>query len=537
MSFTGLNLHKKILEKLESLGFSSPTPIQSQAIPQILEGHDLIASADTGTGKTAAFLLPVIDKIAQNPAKVQGPRVLILAPTRELATQIHKESCRFSDYIENFKSVVIFGGAPYSEQVKKVQSRHEILVATPGRLIDLMEKKKVDITNVELLIIDEADRMLDMGFVEPVTEIANSISSERQTLMFSATLSGKVLKLCEALLKNPVRVEVEKVQAEKANIEEFFCFANDWAHKCQLLTEMLEKQEHDQMIIFTSTKRAADELAEKLNDDGYDALALHGDMKQRQRDRTIRYLKSGKVRLLVATDVAARGIDISGISHVINFDLPQQVEDYIHRIGRTGRAGAQGQAHSFVSKRDQKIVEEIEKMTNKTYNLFHKKQRTAKEGSSDRPFKKERFSREKSFDKPFKKERFSKERSFDRPFKKEGFSSENSFDKPFKKEGFSKERSFDKPFKKEGFSRERSFDKPFGREGFSKERSFDKPFKKEGFSKERSFDKPFGRSRFKSSKGSGFDLEFPSKKPQQSLRGPKRGKKVFTSPKKGRRFS
>ena len=606
MGFTRLNLHKKILERLEKLEFSSPTPIQEQAIPHILEGKDMLASADTGTGKTAAFLLPAIHMLAERETPSQGPSVLILSPTRELATQIEKEVTRFSSGLKNINSVVVFGGASWSEQVKKVSKPHDILVATPGRLIDLMEKNKVDLSQVDLLVIDEADRMLDMGFVEPVNLIASKTNPDRQTLLFSATLKGPVLKLCANLTISPVRVEIEKKEMEVENIQEHFYYTHDIAHKHRLLTEILQKDGVDQAIIFTSTKRAADELTDRLSDEGFETAALHGDMKQRQRDRTLRYLHAKKIRVLVATDVAARGIDVATITHVINFDLPMQVEDYIHRIGRTGRAGATGEAHSFASKRDRGVVKDIEKLTKKSYEIYMDSKGDGKERDSQRPSKSRSNDREfkprKSFkdDNEFRERKpFSKDREFQgerkefkerRPFQRDReFQGER---REFKeRRPFSRDREFQgersdfrerKPFSKDSefqgekrefkerrpFSRDREFQgersdfrerKPFSRDReFQGERSDfreRRPFRKErdsdaagqegsfkkSFSGEKSFQdagmKIIGKSKKSKSFSFGkYDLESPNRfnKPKRPT-GPKRGKKVFTSPKRGRR--
>jgi superfamily II DNA/RNA helicase len=537
MGFTRLNLHKKILDKLEKLGFSSPTPIQNEAIPHILEGKDILACADTGTGKTAAFLLPTIHMLLEKSEDTTGPKVLILSPTRELAAQIEKEVIRFSSGMNHIRSVVVFGGAGWTEQVKKVSKPHDILVATPGRLIDLMEKKKVDLSQIQVLVIDEADRMLDMGFIEPVNLIASNTHPDRQTLLFSATLKGPVLNLCKNLTINPVRVEIEKEKKEVENIKEHFYFTNDIAHKHRVLSEILQKDNVNQAIIFAATKRSTEELSEKLNEEGFEASALHGDMKQRQRDRTLKYLRNGEIRILVATDVAARGIDVSTITHVINFDLPKQVEDYVHRIGRTGRAGAEGEAHSFASKRDRAIVTDIEKIMNKTYDIFlgdknptkEKKGKNFSEGR-DRP----KFSRER------KSEFGDRER---KPFgdrKEFGDRERRSFGD--RKEFGDRER---KPFgdRKEFGDRERrSFGdrKEFGdreRRSFGDRKEFGskKPFFKDDKFKESGFKMVGGAKKGKSFSFGKYDLEMPSKDGRSKRpSGPKRGKKVFTTPKKSR---
>ncbi|MBM3196145.1 MAG: DEAD/DEAH box helicase [Chlamydiae bacterium] len=556
MGFTRLNLHKKILERLEKLGFSSPTPIQNEAIPHILEGKDVLACADTGTGKTAAFLLPAIHMLAEKGENTKGPRVLILSPTRELAAQIEKEVTRFSSNLDHVSSVVVFGGAGWSEQVKKISKPHDILVATPGRLIDLMEKKKVDLSSVQVLVIDEADRMLDMGFIEPVNLIASNTDPDRQTLLFSATLKGPVLNLCKNLTIDPVKVEIEKESKEIENIKEHFYYTNDIAHKHRLLAEILQKEEVNQAIIFASTKMSTEELAEKLNEEGFEASALHGDMKQRQRDRTLRYLRSGKIRFLVATDVAARGIDVATITHVINFDLPKQVEDYVHRIGRTGRAGAEGEAHSFASKRDRGVVQEIEKIMNKSYDIFlgdksgskDKRDRGFSKGN-DRP----KFSRDRKSDfgdrerRPFRERKEFADRGERRPFGERKEFADRGERRPFGERKEFADRGERRPFGERKEFADRGERRPFGERKEFADRGERRPF---GERKEFGDKKPFFRDdkfkdagfkmigKAKKNKSFSFgkhDLEMPSRgnKPSRPT-GPKRGKKVFTSSKKSR---
>ena len=370
MTFNKFHLHQKIVDTIKNLGLVTPTPIQEQAIPLILEGKDLRASAGTGTGKTAAFVLPALNLLSKTARKGKGPRVLILTPTRELADQVANQVIRFSSAFPQIKTVCVYGGTPYPVQNRQLARPYDILVATPGRLIDQLENNRIDLSEVEVLILDEADRMLDMGFIDPVIHIASLTPATRQTLLFSATLKGAVMKLSNQLLTNPVSVEVAPPPLEKAQITENFQLAHDLAHKHELLNQILNDPEMNQAIIFTATKRSADEIAERLSQEGHVTEALHGDMRQRQRDRTIRYLRSGKLRILVATDVAARGIDILSITHVINFDLPNNAEDYVHRIGRTGRAGASGFAFSFATKRDRYILSEIEKLTGQSIPVF-----------------------------------------------------------------------------------------------------------------------------------------------------------------------
>lgn len=364
MTFQDLNLHSDILKALEEAGLSTPTPIQTSAIPKIMQGLDIRASAQTGTGKTAAFILPALMKLIE-PSKVAGygPRVLILVPTRELAMQVANEAAKFSKHLTRAKTVCIYGGSPYPIQNRQLSRPFDILVATPGRLIDHMERGRIDFSRLEMLILDEADRMLDMGFIEPVEQIASKTPSNRQTLMFSATMKGSVMNLSKRLLKNPVEIAVESTRENHDNIEQRLHNVDNLGHKNRLLDHLLSDPGLNQAIVFTSTKSHADQLVDQLVEYGHDAAALHGDMNQRQRTRTISQLRQGKIRILVATDVAARGIDILTISHVINFDLPHSVEDYVHRIGRTGRAGASGIALSFASAKDMQLVRRIEQFT------------------------------------------------------------------------------------------------------------------------------------------------------------------------------
>lgn len=354
-------LHEGIQRALSDLGHTTPTQIQDQAIPKVLQGCDLQASAQTGTGKTAAFMLPALNRIAFQQKK--GPRVLILVPTRELAMQVAHESAKYSKYLPFIKTVCIYGGMPYPVQNKALAKPYDILVATPGRLIDHIERKRIRLSSVEMLILDEADRMLDMGFLEPVEYIASQTPQTRQTLLFSATLKSSILNLSKRLLKDPLQIRIEPELTEQKNIAQKLHIVDDIDHKYRLLNHLLEDESMDQVIVFTSTKRQADALADKLSLMGHQAQALHGDMNQRQRTRTITALRKGGVRILVATDVAARGIDVPAISHVINFDLPMGQEDYVHRIGRTGRAGATGTAWTFATYRETSGVRQIEKFT------------------------------------------------------------------------------------------------------------------------------------------------------------------------------
>ncbi len=364
MSFENLNLHPLILKAIIDSGYTTPTPVQAQAIPELLAGHDIMASAQTGTGKTAAFMLPALHCLA-TPSKVhsRGPRVLVLTPTRELALQVSEAAAKYGKHLPRVKVVSILGGMPYPLQNKLLSQPVDILVATPGRLIDHIQRGRIDFSRLEMLVLDEADRMLDMGFIDDVERIASATPATRQTLLFSATLDSAIDKVAARLLKSPKRIQIATQQARLDNIEQRLHYVDDISHKNRLLDHLLRDMALKQAIVFTATKRDADTLADNLSAQGHEAAALHGDMNQRDRTRTLTKLRHGGLRVLVATDVAARGIDVVGITHVINFDLPKFAEDYVHRIGRTGRAGASGIAVSFASGKDGINLKKIERFT------------------------------------------------------------------------------------------------------------------------------------------------------------------------------
>jgi superfamily II DNA/RNA helicase len=364
VSFEVFQLNPAILKAIQQCGYTTPTPIQSQTIPKILAGHDLIASANTGTGKTASFVLPALQQLSLQPfsRKPYGkPFILILTPTRELANQVSQSIRNYGKNLR-FYSLSLVGGMPYEPQLKGLSRRVDIVIATPGRLIDHLERRSIDLSAVNMLILDEADRMLDMGFVSEVNKIAALTPLNRQTLLFTATWDNELAKLASSLLKNPERIQIE-TQPTQQNIEQRLHIADDLDHKNRLLEHLVGDKAVKQAIIFSATKQGAHALAQKLIAQGHAAAALHGDMKQSARNRTLTNLRRGKLRLLVATDVAARGIDITSVSHVINFDLPRFAEDYVHRIGRTGRAGAIGTAISFVLPDDVPHLERIERYT------------------------------------------------------------------------------------------------------------------------------------------------------------------------------
>jgi superfamily II DNA/RNA helicase len=361
MSFCELQLAPPILRAVSECGYKVPTPIQAQSIPEALAGRDLLASAQTGTGKTAAFMLPVLQRLSVLRKGAKGaPRVLVLTPTRELAAQITEATRSYGKYLR-LRSATILGGMAYGPQFRDLSRPLDLVVGTPGRLIDHLERGSLDLSRLEILVLDEADRMLDMGFKEDVEKITAAAPEGRQTLLFTATLDRTMAELAKRLLNNPVRIDIVGKKVTHEHIEQRLHVANGLEHKKQMLQHLAADPAVSRAIIFSATKRDADVLARNLAGRGHQAAALHGDMSQGARNRTMSDLRRGKVRLLVATDVAARGLDVSGISHIINFDLPHSPEDYVHRIGRTGRAGASGTAISFATDGDAIRLQRIER--------------------------------------------------------------------------------------------------------------------------------------------------------------------------------
>jgi superfamily II DNA/RNA helicase len=364
MSFADLGLHPLVLKSLDSEGYTTPTPVQAASIPPALAGRDILATAATGTGKTAAFLLPAMSRIVAT-AKFDGaagsPRLLVLAPTRELATQVTHAVRKHGKFLKLTSSDIV-GGMPFRAQLQQTSRPLDIVVATPGRLIDHLKRGRLDLSRVEVLVLDEADRMLDMGFAEDVDLIAKTCAPAHQTMLFTATLDARMSKLAGRLLKNPTRIAVDPAAAPLA-IEHRLYQTHHMGHKRRLLNHFVGSSDVTKAIVFVATKRDADRLAEELSRDGHRAAALHGDMDQHQRNHTMHRMRGSDLRLLVATDVAARGIDVRDISHVFNFDLPRSAADYVHRTGRTGRAGAAGIAISFAGAADREIVRNIERLT------------------------------------------------------------------------------------------------------------------------------------------------------------------------------
>ena len=360
MLFQDFDLHSQLLKAVDDTGFQTPSDIQTLAIPHLLNGKDILASAPTGTGKTAAFVLPALQRLLDNkPGKGKGPRVLVL--TRELAKQVADNIFTFTKYAR-MRTCSIVGGMPYPPQMRILSQEVDLMVATPGRLIDHINSGRIDFSRLEVLVLDEADRMLDMGFIDDVKKIAALTPENRQTVLFSATLEGEILRVAKQILRDPERVQVAGVKFKHESISQTAHQVDDYRHKRAMLSHVLNNQDVNQAVIFTATKKSADELAKQLSEEGHKAAALHGDMKQNWRRRTIENMQKNKISVLVATDVAARGLDIRGISHVVNFDLPMQAEDYVHRIGRTGRGGSTGAAVSLVGPQDWMLLSRIEKL-------------------------------------------------------------------------------------------------------------------------------------------------------------------------------
>ncbi len=379
MTFQALGLHPALLQSLADAGYTTPTPVQAQAIPAALAARDLIVSSQTGSGKTAAFMLPALHRFAtqareaapREPSRTRRPRaaqprMLVLAPTRELALQVTAATQKYGAGLRRISAVAILGGMPYPKQLQLLARNPEIVVATPGRLIDHMRSGRIDCSQLQVLVLDEADRMLDMGFVEDIEAIVAATPAARQTLLFSATLDGQVGRMAKSITRDAELIRIAGAAASHANIEQRVHFVDDVSHKSRLLDHLLRDVSVDQAVVFTATKRDADALSEKLNTAGFSSAPLHGDMHQGARNRTLDAMRRRRVRVLVATDVAARGIDVPTITHVVNFDLPRSPEDYVHRIGRTGRAGRNGLAISLAHHGEFHDVKRIERYTRQT---------------------------------------------------------------------------------------------------------------------------------------------------------------------------
>jgi ATP-dependent RNA helicase RhlE len=367
MTFASLGLHQDIIQQVTELGYITPTPIQLAAIPAVLAKKDLMAGAQTGTGKTAAFALPLLHQIlhTKNLNNVEGIQVLVLTPTRELAQQVHASFVKYSATLP-IQSVVAYGGASINVQLDALKQGCDVLVATPGRLLELIMKNLIDLNNLKTLVLDEADRMLDMGFIIDIHRILKKLPESRQTLFFSATFNDDIFALSKTLLKDPQLIEVDSRNTTATQVAQTI-YAVDQDQKSALLSFLIGSKNWQQVLIFTRTKQGADELAKEMQKDGIATQSIHGDKSQGARDRVLADFKAGKVRALVATDVAARGIDIDQLQYVVNHELPYNAEDYIHRIGRTGRAGTTGLAVTLVSEKERYLLTDIEKLVGEQF--------------------------------------------------------------------------------------------------------------------------------------------------------------------------
>ena len=399
MSFADLGLSDELLRAVTEAGYSEPTPVQQQAVPSVLMMRDLIAIAQTGTGKTAAFVLPMIDILGHGRTRALMPRSLILEPTRELAAQVAENFEKYGKY-HKLSMALLIGGVQMGDQVKALEKGVDVLIATPGRLMDLFERGKILLTGCNLLVIDEADRMLDMGFIPDIENICTKLPTNRQTLLFSATMPPPIKKLADKFLSNPKTIEVARPATTNINIAQFLVETEN-RKKREVLRDLLRREDVNTAIIFCNRKTTVRELATSLKRHRFAAGEIHGDMDQPSRLRELDRFKSGDINVLVASDVAARGLDVKGVSHVFNFDAPWHPDDYVHRIGRTGRAGATGRAFTFVTKEDAEAIENIEKLTGQTIERIKPAPSDGDREPAERPAGEARPSRRsRSDDKP-----------------------------------------------------------------------------------------------------------------------------------------
>lgn len=400
MTFSDLGLSPALVKAVEEKGYTKPSPIQEKAIPHILEGKDILASAQTGTGKTAGFTLPVLQHLSETKHPKYRPlRALVLTPTRELAAQVHDNIREYSKYV-NIKSTVIFGGVNAKPQISTLKNGIDILVATPGRLLDLINQKFIRLDNIEYFVLDEADRMLDMGFIHDIKKLLALLPTNRQSLFFSATMPNNIKTLSEQILHKPEKIAVNPVSSTAETIQQYLYYTNR-ADKNALLLHILENPDMQQVLLFSRTKHGADRIVKNLLKKDISSAAIHGNKSQNQRQKALNSFKTGTVRVLVATDIAARGIDIDKLEYVVNFDIPNESETYVHRIGRCGRAGENGIAISICEPEENIFVRDIEKLTKKTIPVVEnnpfpqtEKPMTA---SEKKEFEKEKQKRKQEF--------------------------------------------------------------------------------------------------------------------------------------------
>lgn len=386
MGFTKLGLSDHVMQGVRAAGYATPTPIQSLAIIPALAGRDIIGCAQTGTGKTAAFVLPLLHRLAASAsshARERNPRALVLTPTRELAQQVQNAVANYGRFL-TLRSISIYGGVSMDNQLKLLKRGADIIVATPGRLLDHMQRGSVNLSHIQMLVLDEADRMLDMGFIHDVRRIIAKIPTDRQTLLFSATISREITSLAANVLRDPETVEAGEQHNTVEQLEQHF-YSAPQESKMDLLLHALEAEKMQSVLVFSRTKHGADKICRRLERGGVASVAIHSNRTQAQRDRALAGFKGGKFRVLVATDIAARGIDVTGISHVINYDIPPYAEDYIHRVGRTGRAGATGDAITFVGRDDHQYLKRIEQFVGKHFLVKKYPGFTAREAQAPPP--------------------------------------------------------------------------------------------------------------------------------------------------------
>jgi len=376
-TFADFSLDESLTQALDALGFTTPTPVQEQAIPAALEGKDLLVSSQTGSGKTAAFLLPTLNALANQdtlvPFKdrmkaVTQPNILVISPTRELAQQVCQDAIAFVRHMKGVRIAAIMGGMPFGKQIQQLKGA-QVVVATPGRLLDLVNRRQIKLDKVDALIVDEADRMLDLGFSEDLEAIGELAANRKQTLMFSATFAPRIITLAERMMNDPMRISIETGHSTNTDITQTLHWTDGFEHKKKLLTQWLNEEDVDQAVVFASTQEDTDMLAEELAEAGLSVVALHGAMPQTVRNRRLRSIREGRAKILVATDVAARGLDVPTISHVINFGLPMKNEDYVHRIGRTGRAGRTGKAITLATYRERGKIRALEDFLDARLNV------------------------------------------------------------------------------------------------------------------------------------------------------------------------
>ena len=456
MKFKELKLSEKILKSIQRMGYDEVTPIQELAIPVILQKKDVIGLAQTGTGKTAAFSLPILDMFIKEEKADKKIKFLIISPTRELAIQIRDNILKYSEET-TFKCSVILGGVNQKSQIEVLKKGIDILVATPGRLVDLINQKKVDLSFVKALVLDEADTMLDMGFIKDVKFIIGKTPIERQTLLFSATVPPEVKDLSSNFMKNPITIKTatDNVTADKVEEEVYFV---DTKNKINILLDLMSTKEKPTTLVFTRTKHGANKLSDKLDEFNIKASVIHGNKSQANRVRALSDFKTGKTRIMVATDIAARGIDIKDLELVINYDVPEKPELYVHRIGRTARAGKDGKSITLCASSELKDLKDIEKLIGHSIKeIKHKYPMILSEKKPAQGSRNNNASSEKRFEKPFRKDNESGEKKFDRPYKKpfkrnDEASSEKKFEgrsnSSFRKDNESGEKKFDRPYKK-----------------------------------------------------------------------------------------